>query len=302
MDVRELKYFIAVAKFGSFSRASEHLHLSQSTLSKVVKALEDEIGIQLIDRTSRHISLTDAGKLVYSQAQQIVRSIDELSNSLYDIMNLKKGTVSLGIPPIVGTVVLPKVLSKFRGLYPGIQVEMTEVKSKQVEKLVESGEVDLGIIVSEADTKVFETYPFSNETMKFIVNPSHPMASRSEVSLSELRNEPFIMFKRGFYTHDRFREACIQTGFEPIVIAESSHWDFIYEMIAHNQGVAVMPESICVHFKNTKVISIPLINPSIPFNLTMITKKNRHISFAAKEFIRQVLTVYGVFDEAEKEN
>lgn len=118
MDIRHLTYFMEVAKHKSFTKASESLHLSQSTLSKVVKSLEEELNIELFDRSAKNIQLTDTGEIVLTEAEKILESLDDLSHHLYDLMNLKQGKIKVGIPPIIGFVFFPKIMKGFKGLYP----------------------------------------------------------------------------------------------------------------------------------------------------------------------------------------
>lgn len=289
MDLRELKYFVAVAKYSSFSKASKALYLSQSTLSKAIIKLEAILGVQLIDRSTKQISLTDSGKAIFKQAQLIIQSIDELSSSLNDVKDLKKGTLKIGSPPIIGTLFLPKVISKFHSLYPGIQLETVEYHTKKVSMYVETGEVDLGIVLPPIDSSIFDIYPFIKENLMLVVHLSHELAKKTSVSLRDLQNESFILFKEGYYLHDRFREECIKVGFDPLITNKSSQWDFIYEMVTYNLGITVMPESLCKRFNNPHTRSIPLNGPSIPFDLSIITKKGRYISYATKEFIHHLL-------------
>src|SRR4051812_4357582 len=118
MDVRQLTYFIEVAKYKSFTKASTSLHLSQSTLSKVVKSLEEELNVELIDRSAKKIKLTEAGEIIYAEGEKIMESLDDISTHLYDLMNLKKGKIKMGIPPIIGFLFFPKIIKEFNQMYP----------------------------------------------------------------------------------------------------------------------------------------------------------------------------------------
>ena len=133
MDIRHLTYFIEVAKYKSFTQASKSLHLSQSTLSKVVKSLEEELNVELIDRSAKKIKLTDAGEIVFAESEKIMESLNDLSIHLYDLMNLKKGKIKAGIPPIIGFLFFPKIIKGFNNLYPDIKIKISEDDSKKGE-------------------------------------------------------------------------------------------------------------------------------------------------------------------------
>lgn len=285
MDIRSIRYFVEVARHRSFTRASELLHITQPTISKMVKNLEEELGVTLLDRTSRHVQLTDAGEIVYARAQQIVTSMEEVATELGDLMHLHRGTVRIGIPPMVGAAFFPAVLSGFHARYPQIALRLHEDGSKKVEQRLEEGVLDLGIMVLPVDEAVLESVPFAHEDLRLVVHPNHPLAGRSQAAVRELRAEAFILFREDFSLHDRIRRACQEAGFEPLVICESSQWDFIGASVAANLGIALLPETICKRLDPAQVRIVKLVEPFIPWHLAIIWRKDRYMSFAARAWI-----------------
>ncbi|CAK8580399.1 LysR substrate-binding domain-containing protein [Priestia megaterium] len=285
MDIRQLNYFLEVAKLRSFTKASQSLHISQPTLSKMVKNLEEELEVELIDRSARQIDLTDAGEVVYAQGQKVMASIDELSTYLYDVMNLKKGMIKIGIPPLIGVLFFPKIIKGFQQLYPDITIKLIEYGANRVQKAVEKGELDLGVAVLPVNEHLFDINPFISEKMLLYVHNSHPLASKTHVEINELAQEKFILFNEDFTLHDRLIHACQQAGFEPNVAYESSQWDFIGEMIAENLGVSIFPQSIAAKVDSSIVKAVPITNPSISWDLGLILKKDKYISYASKQFL-----------------
>ena len=288
MDLRQLNYFLEIAKQKSFTKASQTLHISQPTLSKMVKNLEEELEVELIDRSSRQIDLTDAGEVVYMQGEKIVESIDELSSFLYDIMHLKKGKMKIGIPPLIGMLFFPKIIKEFRKLYPSITIRLIEYGANRVQKEVEKGNLDLGVVVMPVDEEKFDVIPFVSEHMMLYVHYSHPLANRQSISLHELQHETFILFNEDFTLHDRLIAECEKTGFEPNVAYESSQWDFISEMIAENLGVSIFPQSIANKVDPTTIRAIPIVDPSISWDLGVILKKDKYVSYASKQMIKYI--------------
>jgi DNA-binding transcriptional LysR family regulator len=284
LEIRQLKYFLAVAKYKSFTKASQALHLSQPSISKMIKSLEDELGITLIDRSSKQIELTEAGEIVREQAQKIVHSIHDLSQSLYDLMHLKKGHVTLGLPPIAGTIFFAPIIENLHRRYPGIQLELMEFGSKKVEQGIESGILDVGIVMLPVDPCKFEVIPFVSEEMMLITHRLHPLASKSVVSLPELRDESFIFLSEEFTLYERIWHECTAAGFKPKITYKSSQWDFIAELVATNLGIAIFPRSLCAKLPQDRLRIIPL-NPTIPWDLGIIVKKHRYISLAAQTLI-----------------
>ncbi|HWO96212.1 MAG TPA: LysR family transcriptional regulator [Bacillus sp. (in: firmicutes)] len=284
MDVRQLQYFYEVAKQKSFTKAAEVLHISQPSLSKMVKSLEDEIGIKLIDRSGKRIQLTDAGEIVFQQAEVVLNSLNDLSNSLYDLMNLKRGIIKFGIPPIIGTLFFPRIIKSFRDSYPLIHIQMTEFGAKKTERIVEQGEVDIGVVLLPVDETKFESIPFAKEKLQVVMPKNHSFAKRQFISLTELKDESFIMFHEDFSMHEIIYNECLRAGFQPAIAYTSSQWDFIGEMVAANLGIALFPESICQKL-NHDYVSIVDLDDTIPWELGLIIKKDRYISIATKAFL-----------------
>lgn len=296
MDVRQLNYFLEVAQHLSFSKAAEALHLTQPTLSKMVKSLEDELGVILFDRTTKHMQLTDAGEIVLGEAQEIMKLIQNMSSKLSDLMKIKQGNIKVGLPPVIGSLFFPKLIRDFHTLYPQIKIEFVEEGAKKVERLVEEGSIDFGFAVLPVDDQLFDTCPFVNRELKLIVYPEHRLAMLEQVSLIQLKNESFILLQEDFALHDRIREQCIRAGFEPEVTYESSQWDFISEMVANRHGISILPEPLCKKLDPTRIKTITIVEPRMPWNLALIWRKNKYMSYATRELISFIRTNFLVAD------
>ncbi|KAB2329405.1 LysR family transcriptional regulator [Cytobacillus depressus] len=292
MDIRHLTYFIEVAKYKSFTKASEALHLSQSTLSKVVKSLEEELNIELIDRSARQIELTEAGEIVLAEGEMIIESLNDLSIHLYDLMNLKKGKIKIGIPPIIGFLYFPKIIKGFNTLYPDIKIKLFEDGAKKVIQEVRDGILDLGVVILPVDEEEFDIVPFVYEELMLFVHHSHPLAQRERVEMKELQNETFILFKKGFALHDLIIQECLRAGFSPEIAYESYEWDFMSGMIGENLGISVFPKPIAKKVDQDLIKAIPIVNPNVPWNLGFISKKKKYASPAVREFIEYITSEF----------
>lgn len=287
MDIRHLTYFIEVAKYKSFTNASKSLHLSQSTLSKVVKSLEEELNVELIDRSVKKIELTDAGEIVLAEGEIIMESINDLSIHLYDLMNLKKGKIKIGIPPIIGFLFFPKIIKGFNNLYPDIKIKIFEDHSNKVKQDVRDGILDFGVVMLPVDEKEFDVISFVNEELSLFVHTTHPLAQREKVELSELENENFILFNQELI-YNLIIQECLRAGFRPKIAYEISEWGFISEMIGENIGISICPKPIAKKVNQDLIKVISIENPSIPWNLGFISKKRKHASPAVREFIKYI--------------
>ncbi|CAG7654452.1 LysR substrate-binding domain-containing protein [Paenibacillus allorhizosphaerae] len=286
MDIRHLQYFVEVAKHQSFSKASEKLYVSQPTVSKMVKNLEDEIGMALLLRsTKRKLELTDAGHVVYRQGQAIIQSFHNIASELDAIKNMKTGTIRMGIPPMTGSRFFSKIISGFHQKYPGISIKIIEDGSKSLEKQLLQGNLDLAVLALPVAPDAFDYIEIVNDDLQLLVHPAHPFSACNAVKLSDLQNESFILFREGFHLHEVIPAECRKAGFDPAVVCESSQWDFISEMVAENLGIALLPETICRLLDPTRVKTILLIEPSIPWHLAISWQKDNYLSYASKEFV-----------------
>lgn len=286
MDIRHLTYFIEVAHHRSFTKAAQALHITQPSISKMIKLLEEELDVILFYRSAKQIELTDAGKALLHQSQLIVNSFQNLTSDLADVINSKKGAITLGLPPMVGSKFFPKIISDFTSAYPQVSLTLLEVGSQKVQVGIDEGSLDIGVVMLPIDEDIFEMFPIINEPMMLAVHCDHPLAQKSIIQVSELKDENFILFRKSFTLHKLIIDKCIENGFNPNVVFKSSHWDFIAEMVAIGFGIAILPKTICKELdpKRTKIISIA--EPMAHWQLGAVWKKDRYLSFAAKELLR----------------
>lgn len=285
LDIKHLQYFIQVTHFKSFTKAAEHLFITQPTISKMIKNLEVELGVELFDRSRKQLTLTDAGQVVLEQAKLIDLAFNNLEREVESLTGLHKGHIRIGLPPIIDSSFFPTIIGRFHKEYPNITYQLVEDGSKKIEEAVENDLLDIGVIVLPTNPELFYSFSLLEEDINLILSPSHPLAQNSEIDLRELKNEDFILFNKDYVLHDLVISSCKVAGFTPRIITESSRWDFIEEMVACQLGVALLPESLCSHLKD-RVQAVNITNPSLSWKLGVIWSNNRNPSFAAKEWLR----------------
>src|SRR6266540_779415 len=246
MDVQALRYFVEVARQQGFTRAGEVLHVTQPAISKMVRALEEEV-VELAD--------------------------------------LRRGRLRIGMPPIVGVAFFPTLLGEFHTAHPGIVLELREEGSLHIEALVLDRQLDVGAVVLPTDEKVFGTMPFVHDELRAVLHPAHPLAHRRSLALRELEGTPFVLYRPEFALHGHILEACRQSGFKPHVSNESSHWDFIVAIVAANIGVALLPQTICRQLDPLQVRTIPMTDPAIPWDVALIWRRDRHLPPATRAWL-----------------
>lgn len=297
MDIHHLIYFIEVARHRNFTKAAHALHISQPSISKMIKVLEEELGVPLFNRTTRQIELTDAGKAVLREAQHIVTSFQNLKSELADVIDLKTGSILFGLPPMVGASFFPNIIGRFNQIYPGVTIKLIEVGSRQVEEGIEDGSLDIGVValpVMPLREESFEMFSFVKEPLMAITPIDHPLADKQGVTLLDLKDEPLAFYREDFSLHGTILEKCNQKGFYPRIICETSQWDFIAEMVAGKLGVGLLPTTICRDLDPKRIKSLPLVDPIIYWDLAIIWKKDKYLSFAAKEWLKFTSSLSGI--------
>jgi DNA-binding transcriptional LysR family regulator len=285
MDVHGLRVFVEVARQKGFTRASRTLRITQPAVSKVVKALEEELGTPLLVRERRRVKLTDAGRLVLERAQEILDAMRVMEEEVVELSALRRGRLRVGTPPIVGVAFLPPLLAEFHRSYPGIALELREEGSHQIESLVLGHELDVGAVVLPTDEEAFETLPLVRDQLRAVLHPGHSLARRRSVSLRELAGTPFVLYRPEFALHGHILEACRSSGFQPTVVAESSHWDFIVAMVAADIGLALLPVTVCRLLDRRQVRSVRLSDPVIPWDAALVWRRDGQRSPATRAWI-----------------
>lgn len=286
MELQALRYFVEVVRQGGFTRASQTLHVTQPAISKMVKALEEELGTPLLLRENRQVTLTQAGRLLLDRAQAVLDSLHVAKEEVLELAALRRGRLRMGMPPIVGVAFFAQLLAEFHRTYPGIELALREEGSHQIEKLIADRELDVGAVLLPTDEKTFATMPFVQDELRVVVQAKHPLGRRRAVALRELSELPFVLYRPEFALHGHVLEACRQSGFQPTVVSENSHWDFIAALVAADIGVAFLPMTICHQLDRRQVRSVPLKDPVIPWNAALIWKRDRHLPPATRAWLQ----------------
>lgn len=286
MDIRQIEYFTEVAKQLSFTKAASTLHVSQPSISKAIQNLEVELGVPLFYRSSKQLELTDAGQAVLVNAQHVLEAFKNLRSELTDLMELKKGQIRIGIPPIVGAEFFSKLVSQYKEKFPYIEIILTEVGSKKIRLGVEAGDLDIGLICNlNIVNENLESMAILKDPLMLIVHRDHPLANESYVNISDLEKETFVIYRKDFTLYDRIIEECSKNEFFPSIACESSQKDMIIEMVAAKLGIALLPKRICEKIQNDTIVAVPFKKEEIFLELGMTWKKNKYLSYAVREFI-----------------
>ncbi len=287
MDVRKLRAFVEVVRHGGFTRAAKVVFLTQSTISKAVKQLEDEFGLPLLDRAGGRQSLTAAGEIVFRRALAMLAERDSLIEELNALRGLQRGTLRLGLPAIGSSALFAPVFSIYRKNYPGIDVRIVEQGSKRLEELILSGELDLAASLLPVPASL-AWEEVRCEPLDLLVAATDSLAARASVVLGDLATRPFILFGEGFALSPVIIDACAAQGFVPTVVARSSQIDFVLELISDGLGVGFLPRFIAQQRLPPGVCRIPIDDPAMVWNIALVWRRGGYLSQAAQAWIGAV--------------
>ncbi|EAX47640.1 transcriptional regulator, LysR family [Thermosinus carboxydivorans Nor1] len=288
MDIRHLEYFVEVARHKSFSKAAQITYVSQSTISKMIKDLENELGVALFNRNSKYVQLTDAGEILFSQAQHIVSLFQNITTEFESMAKLEKGKVSIGLPPITGATAFAELLGQFRQKYPNIDIVLFEYGSKKVELGIQDGSLDIGVICCPSNNENYEVIEFTQDPLWVIMHPSHPLSQYPEVDFALLADEAFVLYRKDFSLHDAIVDRCRLAGFQPKIIFETSQRELMTQIVAANLGIALLPSKICEQLDPKTIVSVPLADPQLFLQMSIIWNKRRYLSHAARLWLNFV--------------
>jgi DNA-binding transcriptional LysR family regulator len=283
MQLRTLRAFVEVVRQGGFSQAAKVVFATQSTVSKAVRQLEDEIGMPLLDRIGHRSVLTVAGEVVFRRALKIPAEHDDLAAELSELQGLRRGALRLGLPALSSNTFAP-LFAVYRERYPGIDIRLVEHGSGRLEEILRAGEIDVAASLLPVSDD-FEWQEVQRERLMVLVSAGHTLARQPQVDLLGLRNEPFLLFEPGFALNRLILDACRKRGFEPTVAARSSQVDFIVELIATGLGVAFLPQSMAEKRNHPSVRRILLDEPSTEWQLVMIWRRGAFLSHAAQAWL-----------------
>lgn len=284
MDIRDIKYFCAVAEEGNITNAARKLHIAQPPLSRQVKQLEDELGTQLFSRGSRRIQLTEAGRLLYERATHILQIVNNTVQEITDLTSCLTGTLAIGTVTTSGVILLPKWIKKFNADYPGITYQLFEGDSYQILELLDVGVIEIGFIRGDFDQETYNFISLPSEPLVIAMNQNGCICgdSPTHVRWDELVDIPLILQRRYIKL---FQEHCGQAGFAPQVICTSNELMQDLMWVKSGMGVAPMPQSAANILVDCSLVYKVITDPTIMSRTAMIWEKKRHMSAVAQHFL-----------------
>jgi DNA-binding transcriptional LysR family regulator len=280
MELRHLTYFVAVAERLNFSRAAEMLRVAQPAISQQIKALEQALGAQLFDRFGRRVRLTAAGQALLPHARRILAAAETAEQEVRELGQLARGTARLGAPSTVSAHLLPAQLTAFKRHYPGLEVALREAGTESLITLIEAGELDLAIVVTDVLPPHLAVVPFREETYVLVVSARHALAAHKQVPLADLAAEAFILFPEGYKLREVTLTACRRAGFEPKIALDGGATQSALEFVAAGLGVAIVPQLALGHVNGLHILQIT--DQPLRRSLGVVWHEQHYLSPAAR--------------------
>ncbi|CAB3735519.1 HTH-type transcriptional regulator ArgP [Achromobacter animicus] len=293
MDVRALRYFVETVRHASFTQAAKALFVTQSTVSKMIRQLEEEAGTPLLIRDGHTARPTDTGRVMYQRGLQVLETMRQLSEEMRQTAELGRGALEVGIPPMINLLFTP-VVKRFRELHPGIHLTLREGTGQAVENLVASGELEVGAtILPVAPDGGLAAQAFGSYPIWVIGPPDAPWAGKTSLPLSALREARLLIPTDDFAITRRLRQAFADAGLQPSIAAQSAHWDFLVAMASAGLGVALLPEPLMQRMKTRGLSTAKLAKSGIQWEVGHIWLQSGYLSFAARAWLQVCDAVLG---------
>lgn len=282
MELRQLEYFQMASRLKNITRAAQRLRVSQPNITVAIKKLEAELGVQLFDRSQKQLTLTPEGKVFLKRIELALRNIEDAVLEVNDYKQLQKGMIKIGIPPMMGAYLFPKVFSEFRHLHPNLDVLLYEEGSLTIREKLESDELDFGIILVPASTPNLNVLKMSRNQLMVCVPQKSPLAAKAEITPKDIAASDLIMMKEGSYLREVVQAKLSALKISPRTVLESGQIVTIKGLVAHGVGIAFLLDFICEQPPDIK--AVPFYEP-IFVDIGLAWKKEKYVSKAAQAFI-----------------
>lgn len=292
IKIRHIEYFLEVAKYKSFSKASKALHVSQPAISKAVKELEDELEHPLFLRTTNYVRLSESGERILNDAQKIIDSLYNIKAILEENELLINGKVSLGIPPITAITSLDKMLVSFQKRYPRIQMQLFEYGPKKIEASLKERLIDIGIFTPET-WDPYKRLWLERDLHDAVIHESHPLAERKEIDYKDLAHQDIIIYNSDYKLHDMIIRHFATAGCEPGSILETIQTELMFHMALAGIKIAIMPHKKAQSIPKG-LIAIPFNDPDLQLRLAFTWLSDKALSFSARKFLQLAEEEYGL--------
>jgi DNA-binding transcriptional LysR family regulator len=286
MELRQLRYLVALAEELNFTRAAAREHVAQPALSQQIRRLEGELGLALVERTTRQVALTQAGEILVARARRVLAELEAAGNELQALRGVDAGHITIGAMHTMGPIDLSLPLALFHNLHPGVGLTVRENSSEEMAELLRVDELDLAFlsVTERVESHGLGLHQLVSEELVVLLPLDHALSGSPRVKMAELADEQFISFRAGARLRELLFAAGRQAGFEPRVTLESNESQRIRRLVARGFGVAILPRSDAER-PGADVAVSRLVEPSLRRDITLAWREGRRLSPAAAKFL-----------------
>ncbi|WP_135081175.1 LysR family transcriptional regulator [Terasakiella sp. SH-1] len=283
MDLKQLRSFLHVAETGSLSKAAKRLNVTQPALSRQIRLLEEDAGAPLFIRTGRGVLLSEAGQMLQARARVLNEEMERLKMDLTAFAGTVRGQVRLGLPPSVGLVLAGPVIEKFRQQYPHVHLKVTQLLSGALQDALLEGRMDLGVLFEGNVSPHLHSEPLWAEQLYFITTPAKPWTQRTEISLSECLDQPFILPGTKHGLRDLLDKEAAKLDRTLNVVVEAESLAIQTELVCRGLGSTILSyEASKSHVEAGRLIALPLREPRVERVSTLVWSKDYPLTRAAQ--------------------
>jgi len=288
MEMQQIRYVVAVARTGNFSRAAEQCHVAQPSLSQQIQKLEDELGERLFDRMNREVKLTPHGESFLHRAIRIMEEVDSAKREAGEARDLLRGTLTIGVLPTIAPYVLPEVMAEFVEKFPGVKIVVEEDTTARLLKLLHEYEIDFAVASQPIRGEEMEVRELFSEELLLAVPPGHPLARKRTVTAASLKNERLIVMKDGHCLGDQVLGFCDRRDVKPRISFRSSQIETIQALVASGLGISLIPSMAAREHRKDLPQYRSFQSPKPSRKIVAVWPKQRPPRRAAAEFLKVV--------------
>jgi LysR family transcriptional regulator, hydrogen peroxide-inducible genes activator len=287
MEIHQLRYFVAVADEGSFSRAAAKVRVAQPSLSQQIRKLEAEIGQRLFDRLPRSVVLTEAGRCFLDYARQILASIGDARRCVDELKDVITGKLAVGAIPTIAPYVLPELVMKFHNDYPDVTLELVEDVTDGIVRRVETGELDVALLSTCRQSPSLRRESLGTEPLLALVPAADALAKKALITLEDLKSQRFLLLHEMHCLSQQVHYLLESRRLRPEIALAGSQLTTIAHMVAAGIGVSIVPDMMVKHQATPGCVSLPFAPPVPERELNFVRNPLRFQTKAAAAFHRE---------------
>ena len=293
MEMHQLRYVVAVAHAGNFSRAAEQCHVSQPSLSQQIQKLEEELGERLFDRMKREVKLTPHGESFLRRAVRVLEEVDTAKREAKDATDLLRGTVTLGVLPTIAPYLLPEVITEYMEKYPRVEIVLQEDTTVHLLKLLVACEIDFALASQPIRDARLEVRELFSEELLLALPADHPLTRKRTVSASDLEGEALIVMKEGHCLGDQVLNFCDRSDLHPNISFRSAQLETIQSLVCAEMGLSLIPAMAAKPGQRSVPQYRSFSSPRPTRKIVAAWPKQRPPGRAAAEFLKIISARFG---------